>query len=130
LFCFQTMIRASAFLVPLESSLQGGVHRLCFVVFGLIVWKLLNLKVLMNLKTELNYILYWKNHNFHVSCPNATKQSPCTPLYIKLSIHIKNTNSHTTTKLLHLCVHNKYWIAKLFQIQKFKKYIYFYFGLW
>jgi hypothetical protein len=32
------------FLISLESSQQGGVHHLGFMVFGLVVQKLLNIK--------------------------------------------------------------------------------------
>jgi len=48
-----------ALLVPLERSLQGGVHRLCFVAFGPLVGKLLNFKVFYELenRTKLPLIL-------------------------------------------------------------------------
>jgi len=47
-----------AHLVLLESSWQGGVHGLCFVVFGPLVCKSLNLELFMNQKIELNYLLF------------------------------------------------------------------------
>jgi len=76
-------------LILLESSLQGGVHEVCFVAFGPTVWKLLDFKVYMNMEIELNRLLILKNHNFHTTCPNTTKQCPCTHFYRKLSICAK-----------------------------------------
>jgi len=38
--------------------------------------------------------------NFLHRCPNPTKQSPCTPSYIEISISIKNATSHVGTKPL------------------------------
>jgi len=41
-----------AHLVPLKKSLQGGVHKLCFVVFGPMEWELLNFKVFIEWKNK------------------------------------------------------------------------------
>jgi len=46
----------------------------------------LNFKVFMDSEIEINYLLIWKNHNLHNTCPNAKKQSPCTPTCKNLSI--------------------------------------------
>jgi len=40
-------------LVPLESSWQGGVHGLCFVVFRPLVQKLLNFKGFYELENRI-----------------------------------------------------------------------------
>jgi len=48
------------------------------------VWTI-NVKVMkfqsfLWIKNWLNYLLFWKNHKFHIACPNTTKQSFCTPM--------------------------------------------------
>jgi len=70
------------------------------VAFGPTVWKSLSFKVFMNSKVELNHLLFWKKYNFPIACPNATKQSLCTPLCMKLSIHIRNATSNIASKPL------------------------------
>jgi len=51
LFCLFNILKSKnceslvAFLVPLESSLQGGVHKLYFVVFGPMVCKKLSIQI-------------------------------------------------------------------------------------
>jgi len=52
---FKRLWAIGGVLVQLESPLQGGVHGLCFTAFETMVWKLLNSKVFMNSKIELNY---------------------------------------------------------------------------
>jgi len=29
----------------------------------------------MNSKIDLNYLLFWKNHNFHMACPMPLKKA-------------------------------------------------------
>jgi len=48
LWIFSTMHLFVTFLVSLESSLPRRVHRLCFMTFSPMVWKLLNFKAFMN----------------------------------------------------------------------------------
>jgi len=62
----------------------------------------------MNSKIELIYLLFWKKQKFYITGPNTTKKFPCTLPCIKLSIHINNATSHTTTEPLQffLCILN------------------------
>jgi len=105
-------------LVLLKSStLQRGVHKVCFVVFGPTVWKLLNFKVYMNSEIELNHLLVLKNHNFHATCPNATKQCPCTPLSRKLSFCAKFCGFSTyNVKVMIFLLKN--WVKLIFNLKK------------
>jgi len=73
------------FMVLLKNSLQGRMHGLCFIAFESTMRKVLNFKVFMNSIIQFKYLLFWKNNNFYIARP-TTKQNPCTPLYIKLSI--------------------------------------------
>jgi len=77
-------------------SVSRGSYSLCFEAFGPIVWKLWIFELFLNkkfLKIKLNYLLFLKNHNSHIICPKAMKQSPSTPWHMMLSTQTKNTTT-------------------------------------
>jgi len=56
---FGTFHSLVAFLLPLESSLQGKVHKFCFVAFHFMAKKILNLEVLVSKKNESPFNYYF-----------------------------------------------------------------------
>jgi len=73
--------------------------------------------------SEIEGVSFFKL-KFHIACPNAMKQSPCTLLNIEFSICIKNATSHIATKPLHSFAHKN---IKFQSFYKLKKYFSFYF---
>jgi len=55
---------------------------------------------ILDLKINLNYLLFWKKHNFHMIYPNTTKQTHWPPKWIKLFVSTKNVISHTSVKVI------------------------------
>jgi len=122
-------------VVLLESSLQRVKDRFWFMVFRPTKQKLWNSKVFMNLKIELNYLLFYKTITFmlHIQSP---QKKPFKSFVHKAFysyqetqgtlVCMKNRTSHTTAKPLHSFQCENYEFLIFFKL-KFKKILLFLF---